>query len=152
TSPTITWKDTAAGTTTTARLSKTWFVTQVNGVDVAQRLGITYTDWNGKQQNAWLAGNPTNGYVFLTFSAPTNPNTSADAPACLASDICGYGTSINYIGADGQQYSASVRGYVPPPISTGAPIYPASTVEGTSATFNANDFKPINAAEPISYK
>ena len=36
-----------------------------------QTLHITYTDWNGNEQNAWLLGNPTDGYEFLNFSAPT---------------------------------------------------------------------------------
>ena len=67
-SPTITWKDTAAGTTTTARLSETWFIDQVNGSTV-QTLRIAYTDWGGKDQNAWLLGNPTDGYHFLGSQA-----------------------------------------------------------------------------------
>ena len=54
-SPTITWKDAGSGSTTTARLSTNWFITQVSGSAAdAQTLSIAYTDWNGTEQRAWL--------------------------------------------------------------------------------------------------
>src|SRR5262249_9032377 len=117
--PTIAVKDPASGSTTTVRLHGNWFITQANG-STAQTLRLAYTDWDGKQQNAWLLGNPTDGYEFLTFSPPADTSTSVDSSTCVANGICGYGASIKYTGADSQKYSASVQGYTP---STGTPTY-----------------------------
>jgi uncharacterized protein YjbI with pentapeptide repeats len=142
TSPTITWTDAASGTTTTARLHETWFIEN----ESVQTLHITYTDWNGNEQNAWLLGNPTDGYEFLNFSAPTGASTSVDPSTCVADGTCSYSTSIDYVD-NGQDYSASVQGYVP---SVGAPTY-STAVEGSPITFNANGFAPANATGPVTY-
>ena len=144
--PSITWKDTASGTTTTARLSGNWFVTQANGA-TAQALGIVYTDWDGKEQNAWLIGNPTNGYTFLTYSAPADSSTTVSAATCVANGYCGANASIKYIGANGQKYSASVRVYKP---RTDLPTY-SNAVEASPVSFNANNFTPGGARGEISY-
>ena len=61
-SPTLTWTDPGTGAPVTARLSRTWFVTGVDGT-TAQTLRIAYTDWAGQRQNAWLVGNPADGYT-----------------------------------------------------------------------------------------
>jgi hypothetical protein len=90
----------ASGTTAATRLSGNWFISQVNGSDTAQTLRMTYTDWYGKEQHAWLLGNPTNGYRFLSYSAPADPSTAVDPNTCVASGICSYRSSINYVGSD----------------------------------------------------
>ena len=146
-SPTISVKDAASSTVTTARLNKTWFVTQSNG-STAQTLRISYTDWNSKQQNAWLIGNATDGYAFLTFAPPADASTTVDASICVADGSCGVGASIKYIGADDQQYSATVRPYQAP---TGTPTV-TSAVEGSPATLDANGFAPGGAVAPITYQ
>jgi uncharacterized protein YjbI with pentapeptide repeats len=140
TSSTITWTDAASGTTTTARLHETWFIEN----ESVQTLHITYTDWNGNAQNAWLLGNPSLGYEFLNFSGAAG--ASVDPSTCVADGMCSYSTSIDYVN-DGQDYSASVQGFVP---SVGAPTY-STAVEGSPITFNANGFAPANATGAITY-
>src|SRR5262249_28108654 len=143
----ITWKDTDSGTTTTARLHGNWFITQSNGAET-QSLRISYTDWDGKSQNAWLLGDPTDGYTFVTFSPPADASTTVDVATCVANGYCGADASIKYVGADGQKYSATVRGYLPP---TGTPTYSANPVETRPVSFDANGFAPGGATLPITY-
>jgi hypothetical protein len=138
TSPTITWKDAASGTTTTARLSENWFIEN----ESVQTLRMAYTDWNGTEQTAWLLGDPTNGYGFLILSSST-----ADPSTCVTDGTCSFSPSIDYVGSDGQDYSASVRGYSPP---AGSPSY-STAVEASPVTFQANDFAPGGATTPITY-
>jgi hypothetical protein len=102
-SPTISVKDTSTGTVSTARLSGDWFITQTNGT-AAQTLRLAYTDWDGDEQNAWLVGNPTDGYVFLTYSPPADATKTVDPETCADDGTCGSDTAIKYIGADGQHY------------------------------------------------
>ena len=133
--------------TTTARLSGTWFVTTANGT-TAQTMRLAYTDWNRKQQNAWLIGNPTDGYSFLTYAPPADVSTTVDPETCVTNGTCGAGPSINYIGADGQPYSASVQPYQPP---TGTPTIIAGA-EGSPLTLKANNFAPGGAVAPVTYQ
>ena len=97
---TITFKD-SAGVPTTARLSKNWFVGQANGI-TTQTLRIEYPDWDGKDQNAWLLGNPKDGYAFVTYSAP-NSSQTLDTDTCVSQGLCSAGASIEYVGADGYE-------------------------------------------------
>jgi hypothetical protein len=150
-SPTITWKDAAAGTTTTARLSENWFIEN----ESVQTLRITYTDWGGKEQNAWLLGDATDGWAFLNYSPPSDESTTIDPKTCVADGNCSSGTSIQYVGPDGQDYSASVQPYQPPAAApnqptTGSPSY-SSAVEASPVTFQAKDFAPGGATAPITY-
>jgi hypothetical protein len=144
-SPTITWRDAASGTTTTARLSGNWFIEN----ESVQTLRITYTDWNGTEQDAWLLGDPTDGYAFVNFSPPPGSSTQVDATTCKADGTCSYGTSIDYVGSDGQDYSASVQAYQPP---TGEPTFSSGAAEGSPVSFDASSFAPANATAPITYQ
>lgn len=145
-SRTITWTDTASRTTT-ARLSGNWFIDSVNGTTV-QTLRIGYTDWNGNERVAWLLGDPKDGYHFLGFTLPTSTSPSIDPSTCVADGTCSYSSSLDYVGSDGQDYSASVRGYQP---SVGSPAY-ANGIEGSPVQFDANGFEPGNATGPIHYQ
>ena len=136
--PAINWKDTATSTTSTARLSGNWFIAQTNGSTAAQQLHITYTDWDGKEQNTWLLGDATKGFAFATFSYPTDTTTTIDPTTCVSKGLCSYGSSINYVGGDGKQYSASVSGYTPP---IGKPSY-STAVENSPVSFNAGGYAP----------
>jgi hypothetical protein len=123
--PTLTWKDVAAGTTSTARLSGNWFIVGPTGSQV-QTLRIAYTDWNGKEQHSWLVGNPNDGYTFVNYSPPTDPSTVVDPTTCKSKGYCTSGTSIQFVGSDGNAYSASVRPAVQPvgnlsPVPAGNP-------------------------------
>jgi uncharacterized protein YjbI with pentapeptide repeats len=147
-SPTLTWQDVASGTTTEARLNSTWFITRVNGSTTeTQALSIDYTDWNAKEQRAWLVANANSGYTFLSFSPPAN-GTSVDPSTCVSTGVCSYGSSINVIGSDGQHYSASVKAYSTP---VGTPSY-SSAIEGSPVTFSANTFVPASSSGPYAYE
>jgi hypothetical protein len=140
----LTWLDHANGRTSNARLSGNWFITSTGGT-TSQQLHITYTDWQGKEQNAWLLGNATKGFVLATFSPPTD-GTTIDISTCRANDQCSFGSSTNYIGTDGLPYTASVQAFKP---AQGAPTYTRG-VEGGSLSFNANGFIPGGAKQPVT--
>jgi hypothetical protein len=147
-SPTITLKDTSLGSTTTARLSGNWFITQYSGVPLpAQTLRIWYTDWNGTEQNAWLVGNATDGYDFVGFAVSTGASTPVDPSTCKANNVCWSSSSIDYLDSGGNKYSASVRGYAP---STGSPSY-STPIEGSPVTFKAGGFAPGSATGSVTY-
>ena len=105
TTSSISWQDAAAGTTTTARLSGNWFI--LNGS--TQTLSITYTDWDGNEQVAWLVGSPTAGYQFVGYNLTAGNNKQPDPSTCLASGVCWTSASIDYVGSDGNDYSAYVQ-------------------------------------------
>ena len=156
TTPSITWEDTALGATT-ARVSGNWFVIQANGSDAAQTLSIPYTDWNGDEQIAWLVGNPTAGYQFVGYNATTGSSTQLDPSTCVADGVCWTSPSIDFVGSDGNDYSAQVQapgtgatgtiGTVSGDNPTGFPVF-GYAVEGTPVEFFANTFGPLAAFDP----
>ena len=166
TTPSITWEGTSAGPTVTARLSANWFVIQANGSDAAQTLSIPYTDWNGNEQIAWLAGNPTAGYQFVGFNVTVGTSSQLDPSTCVADGLCWSSSSINYVGSDGNDYSAQVEatpaasntGTLSGNNPTGFPVF-GNAVEGTPVEFFANTFGPLDAfnaqgeiTSPMTYK
>lgn len=146
-SPSITVKDMATGNVTTARLSQTWISATSNGQTV-QSLRLSYTNWNNNQQNAWLIGDITTGNTFLTFKSSVSSGTTLSPKSCIADGTCGVTQSINYIGADDQQYSATLRWYQPP---TGTPSVSAE-IKGSPITSKPTTSRPAarSARLPIS--
>ena len=147
---TITFKD-SGGVATTVRLSKNWFVGQANGI-TTQTLRIEYPDWDGKDQNAWLLGNPKDGYAFVTYSAP-NSSQTLDTDTCVSQGLCSAGARIEYVGADGRDYSARVRAVSP---AVGSPKFsgPASSangIEGSPMSFDANGFTLTDAVGTVKH-
>ena len=120
TTSSITWQDAAAGTTTTARLSGNWFI--LNGS--AQALSITYTDWDGNEQVAWLVGSPSAGYEFIGYNLTAGNGQLPDPSTCLTDGVCWTSASIDYVGGDGNDYSAHVQ----------SPVTPAGTMTGDNPT------------------
>jgi Bacterial Ig-like domain (group 3)/PKD domain len=144
-SATITWKDSASGKTTTARLHKNWFITETDGT-VAQTLPITYTDWDGNEQTAYVSsGDPTQGYVFVRIK---DSEDDVDFATCVADGTCVKSSTLEYVGPDGKRRSAEVAVPVPP---TGAPTY-RSADEGQPLRFDANGFAPGDAVGEVSYQ
>ena len=145
--PTIGYRDGATGAATTARLSKNWFITQASGT-TTQRLRLEYTDWEGKTQNAWLLGTPTAGYKFVTFSR--GASNTLDPETCIGDGTCGAGDALEYLGSDGKNYSAKVRG---PSVATGeAKFSPIKPAEGSPQSFSANGFSFTDAVGPLTYQ
>lgn len=144
-SPTISVKDSASDIVTTARLSGNWFITSANGT-TAQTLRLAYTDWEGNQQSAWLTGTPTDGYAFLTAAVDSSETTAAST--CIDDGTCSAGATIEFIGADDQPYSATVRAYQAP---TGTPTV-SNAEESIPAILDAGGFAPGGAVEPVTYR
>ncbi len=139
-SATITWKDSTAGTTTTARLHKNWFITETNG-SAAQTLRITYTDWGGKQRHAFLLGDAADGHKFVSLHVSDDFGTRFDLATCIDNGLCKESDTLQYLAPDGTKMSAKVEPYV---ASTGTPKYVPGD-EGQALSFDANGFKPGNA-------
>jgi hypothetical protein len=132
----------------TARVSGNWFIEQADGSTAsAQTLSIPYTDWNGNEQVAWLVGNSTDGYHFLGYSVTAGQSKALNPSSCVTDGTCWTSDSIDYVGSDSKDYSASVQAYQPP---VGSPLY-SSAVEASPVRFNANDYKPALASGPLHY-
>jgi hypothetical protein len=160
TTSSITWEDPAAANSTlTARLSGNWFVVQADGsAAAAQTLSIPYTDWNGNKQVVWLVDSPKTGYQFVGYNATAGASTALDPSTCVTDGTCWTSTSIDYVGGDGNDYSASVQapgtgngaptiGTVSGDEPTGYPVY-GYAVEGIPVEFYANTFGPLAAFDP----
>ncbi len=161
TASSITWQDAAAGTTTTARLSGNWFVTN----ESTQSLSITYTDWDGNEQVAWLVGSPSTGYQFIGNNLTAGNGQQPDPSTCLTDGVCWTSGSIDYVGGNGNDYSAGVQppgsgssvGTVSGDNPTGFPSW-GPAVEGSPVDFSPNTFGPLGAfdaqgqvSSPITY-
>lgn len=154
TAPSITWEDAALGTAATARLSGNWFVTQPSGGAPVQALSISYTDWAGNEQLAWLVGNASIGYSFVGYNVTVGTSTPLNPSTCLSQGICWTNPSIDYVGSNGSDYAAQVvaaseatgAGAVSGDNPTGSPIYQIAP-EGSSSAFYANTFGPLSAFE-----
>ncbi len=125
---------------------------QANGSDAAQTLSIPYTDWNGDNQLAWLVGSPGTGFHFVGYDVTAGTSTPLNPSTCLADGTCWSSPSIDYVGSDGNDYSAEVQapgtGHVVGTESgdnpTGVPLW-ESAVEGSPVEFFANTFGPLSA-------
>jgi hypothetical protein len=136
----ISWSDSASPSpyTATATLSGNWFLEQVDPAsgqpNTLQALDIHYTDWNGMGQTAWLLGDPEFGYDFVGIPDSAFSGNAIDPSTCQADGTCWSSKTIDYIGVDGTDYSASV-------IAPALPVVKASEspdpVAGSPQTFSA---------------
>ncbi len=111
TQPTITYTDSASQLTSTTYLSGNWFVNTatINGTAATtQSLRLQYTDWNGNEDTAWVFDND-NPPEFLVVN-DSDLGSSFDPSTCLSSGACWETPSIDFVGGDGNDYSASVTG------------------------------------------
>ena len=111
TQPTITYTDGASQLTSTTYLSGNWFVNTatINGTAATtQSLRLQYTDWNGNEDTAWVFDND-NPPEFLVVN-DSDLGSSFDPSTCLSSGACWETSSIDFVGGDGNDYSASVTG------------------------------------------
>ena len=139
--PTIDVVDPTYATGKTVRLSGNWFVTKRANLvgDADQSLRLSYVDWNGVDQIAWLLREDNGKYHFVGYQS-TGSATSLDPNSCRSSGACWTATQIRYAGPGGQHLTAGVEGPAQP---SGAPTYsPTDPVEGSPVTFSANDFLP----------
>jgi Bacterial Ig-like domain (group 3) len=111
TQPTITYSDAASQLTSTTYLSGNWFVNTatINGTAATtQSLRLQYTDWNGNEDTAWVFDND-NPPEFLVVN-DSDLGSSFDPSTCLSSGACWETSTIDFVGGDGNDYSASVTG------------------------------------------
>ena len=110
----VSWTDGTAPDTSTdsAWLTGNWFVetaTPAGGSPVTvQTLDIHYVDWSGTEQTAWLIDTPE-GYEFVGVPDQTSSSPSFDPSTCVADGSCWASSSIEYVGPDGNDYTAWVE-------------------------------------------
>jgi hypothetical protein len=145
-SPTITWRDPAAGTTATARLHDNWFITEPAGSLDEQMLSINYTGWDGERRSAFVLGDPDHGAAFVSLNVSGDLSGLED---CLDNGLCSQSETLRYLGPDGEKLSASLERWSPP---VGAPAYDPTPDEEFAVSYKANGFAPGGATGAVSYR
>ena len=96
-------------------MSGSWFVTTAVPDQVAtpsQSLMVTYVDWFGNSRMAWASPTADGEYNFLSFATSQGKflNGRILQPLyCRLAGICHLTNSIQYRGADGHRYFASLE-------------------------------------------
>ena len=145
---TITFED-PSGITTTARLSKTWFITQANNVTTQTlRLDVHGLGWQAAER---LAVGEHGDRLCVRPIHGAGRRQTLDPRTCVSDGLCAGGDTIKYVGGDGRHYSAKVRGYL---ASVGTPTFSFGVkgsvgVEGAAVSFNANGFSMPNPVGPV---
>jgi hypothetical protein len=141
---TITTGPSLTGLAQSTSLYGNWFVDTANvpganGQETAasiESLRFAYTDWSGNEQYAWLYSGLAPP-EFLTVAASAL-GANFDPETCLSQDICTMSPTIDFVGSDGNNYSASVTETLPadeaPPIPTSQNCTSADDSLGTLCT------------------
>ena len=140
------------GTTQKVRLTGNWFVDAITepggGTRTWQSLSLDYIDWDGVGNVAWLLRDETGRQTFIGGQAPAD-GTSLDLDTCEAAGTCWESDHLEYVGTDGQRYSASIEQFQ---AATGTPTYaPSALLEAAPVTFSANDFEPGGSTGHLTY-
>ena len=78
------------------------------------------------------------------------PSDALDIETCDDEGTCDSSDSLEYLGSDGKNYSAKVRG---PAVPTGeAKFSPIKPAEGSPQSFSANGFSFTDAVGPLTYQ
>ena len=81
--------------------------------------------------------------------APAAPAFSCICSTCEAAGTCWESDHLEYVGTDGQRYSASIEQFQ---AATGTPTYaPSALLEAAPVTFSANDFEPGGSTGHLTY-
>ena len=145
---TISLKDPTSGLANTVRLHDSWFIQRVGG-SAGQSLRLSFLNWNGDVQVAWLLPDAVNGGYFFLGLQDDDSVTSLDSDTCDTDGACWESRTIDYLGADGLKYSASVE---VPGVATGTPTYsPSEPLEASPVTFSAGDFEPPSSDHVVDY-
>jgi hypothetical protein len=138
TQPTITWTDAATQLTSTTYLDGNWFVntSTVAGTQaIVQSLRLQYTDWNGNENTAWLFDNASSPEFLVIPDSALGPNF--DASTCLTSGSCSLTPTIDMVGADGTDFSASATsGSEAPPPGATPPLCAQDNIAGCTDSLN----------------
>lgn len=139
-----------------ARVSGNWFVLHAAGSGAeSQALGLHYTDWTGQRRIAWMT-HSSDGYEFFGVR-PGGDVSNIDPDTCQQDGTCFTSDSLQYVGPNGDHYTAHLVPYVPPaattvPSTTGQPGYSAdSAFSAHTVQFASGGFAPAGAVGPMSY-
>ena len=116
---TVAWTDSAAKINNSAYFVGDWAVdtaTTAQGTTPYQTLDINYTDWNGKEQTAWLVPSGSAGYQFLTAQVTAN---GFDPSTCGNSGLCKLTDSLQMVDTTGNDFTLGVN------FGNGVPALPA---------------------------
>ena len=106
-----------------------WFVDTVSLPDgttyTMQTLSITYTDWDGLEQTAWVIPSGAGGYEFATDD---HARTTVPGYCTPPSGSCGVTGQIYYRDSAGNRYAASLS------YGNGAPTVPVCTATCGAST------------------
>jgi hypothetical protein len=143
----LTWKDTVTNRINSARLHETWFIEQQTPTGGStttpfQALHIHYTDWSGNGQTASLVNDPGKGYMFASIPDSSTGKSSFNPSTCGPDNTCSYSPTIQYVGTDGNKYTAKVA----PTVPQVSPFWNAHPVEGSPVTFHANGSSPVGSS------
>ena len=112
---------------------------------------LTYVDHAGEQRMAWAQPHADGTYDIVSFDTSDGKFVGGKylQPAnCLAAGICHRTNSINYLGADGHRYTASLEAAV----TVGTPTHSANSTIDTPITFDAADFAPARTQGALTYQ
>ncbi|HRI96308.1 MAG TPA: MBG domain-containing protein [Nocardioides sp.] len=138
------------------RVAGQWFVNRAQfekGQSVLSKsLRLAYTDWDGQARMTWLRRDSAGGYQFIGIrpeAEGSSSGASLDPETCDEDGTCWTDDHIEYVGADGQNYSARLQPYLAP---VGSPkVLTQSPVVGKPVEFRANEFAPTNATGNVTY-
>ena len=87
------------------------------GQDAAQALRLDYTDWDGEAAapGCWRTRTTATPSSLLLPGYTRAPTSPIDPTTCLSDKKCFLSPAIEYVGGDGQKYSASVQAPGAPP-------------------------------------
>ena len=129
-----------------------WFVHRItNGKTPLESdvrtLGMEYTDWQGHRNYVSLVRTSEGGYRFLGVTE-TSRSAVPSLDTCRATYSCWDSDSIDYLGPDGQPYTARVVDYQKP---AGSPWHSVGAVTGSPVQFEANGFAPAYNNGSVTY-
>jgi hypothetical protein len=156
---TLTWVDNTVPTapiTNSARLSGNWFVeTQTIGISMSvpiQTLTTHRVDWAGTPWITELLPDPTTGNpMFASVKGSGQQAYSFDVTTCATDHTCTLTDTIQFVGADGKNYTAKL---VPPPL----PLVEATVVTtnpqvGDTVTFDASgSHSPVGLPVTVTWQ
>jgi hypothetical protein len=105
--------------------------------NTSQTLSITYTDWDGHRQTAWVLPSGAGGHVFV-IEDQTSAAVTLIPGFCFLAGRCGIAGQIFFQDADGARYEAVLNygdGVPPVPVCTG-------TCGASSATTTTVSWSP----------
>ncbi|MCO5175761.1 MAG: hypothetical protein M9890_02160 [Thermomicrobiales bacterium] len=138
----------------TTRIHGHWFINELRAIDfppsASPSLRLFYTDWDDVNRFAWLVQDDEGTYQFVQAKQREESDPEINPSTCIDDGTCSISESINYVGDDGEQYSASV-------VDSGggphvAPTYSGARILNSPMTFNAHGVSPLGLDVTYSWQ